>query len=319
MTEQELATVDLSTSLAGLHLPNPVLSASGCAGTGRELATFFDAAGLGAFVSRSIAVDPRAGHAAPRMVETPSGMLTAVGEQGPGISGFLASELPWLASRRIRVVVSIAGSTLSEYAELARRIGNSPGATAIEINLSCRNTDSAGRVFGSEPYQAAKVTGVVRRDSPPDMPVLAKLTPDVHNIVDVARAVVDAGADGLVLVHSPLGMAIDPVTLRPALGAGTGALSGPAMHPLALRCVWQVHEALPHVPLIGVGGVRTGLDALGMLVAGATSVQVGSTIFADPSAPRRILEELRHELASRDLAHVADLIGRAHRLEGEDL
>jgi dihydroorotate dehydrogenase (NAD+) catalytic subunit len=311
--------VDLGTSVAGLALPNPVLSASGCAGTGRELAAFYDVADLAAFVTRSITLDPGAGCPPPRMVETAGGMLHAVGLQGPGIQGFLTSELPWLAQRRARTIVSIAGSTLGEYGELVRRLGTSPGVTGIEINLSHRNSESAGRVFGADPYHAAKVTSVARRDSPPGVPVLAKLTPDVHNIVDVARAVADAGADGVVLINSPRGMAIDPVTLRPALGAVAGGLSGPAVHPVAVRCVWEVHEAMPHLPLVGVGGVRSGLDALDLMLAGACAVQVGSASFADPSACTRILRELREELDRRNISRVADVIGRGHRPEGEKL
>lgn len=310
-------TVDLTTSLAGLNLPNPVMTASGCAGTGKELTQFRDVAQLAAFVTRSLTLDPRAGCPGPRMVETPSGVLSAVGLQGPGIAGFLATELTWLAQRNTRVIVSIAGSTLGEYGALARALGNSPGIAAVEVNLSCRSSESADRVFGGDPYLAAKVISVVRRDSPRGVPVLAKLTPDVHNVVDVARAVADAGADGVVLIHSPLGMAIDPKTLRPALGAGVGGLSGPAVHPLAVRTIWEVSRALPDLPIVGVGGVRTGLDALDLLVAGACAVQVGSVIFSDPSAPSRITSELHEELSERNIPRVADVIGRGHHLAGE--
>lgn len=314
-----MTEVDLATTVAGLALPNPVMAASGCAGSGRELAAFFDVADLAAFVTRSLTLDPRAGHPAPRLVETAGGMLHSVGLQGPGISGFLATELPWLAQRSTRTIVSIAGSTLGEYGELARRLGSSPGVTGVEINLSRRNSESSHRVFAGDTYQAAKVTSVVRRDSPRGMPVLAKLAPDVHNLVDIARAVVDAGADGVVLINGPRGMAIDSVTLRPALGAGIGALSGPAIRTLAVRCVWEVREAMPSVPIIGVGGVRTGLDVLELCLAGAGAVQVGATILSDPSAPTRILSELRDELAARGITRVADVIGRAHRPEGDPL
>jgi len=311
--------VDLSTSLAGLVLPNPVMSASGCAGTGRELSAFYDVADLAAFVTRSITLDPCAGYPPPRMVETPSGMLSAVGLQGPGVQGFLASELPWLAQRRTRTIVSIAGSTLGEYAELVRRLAAGPGVTGVEVNLSHRSSEGSGRVLAGDAYQAARVISVVRRDSPPGVPVFAKLVSDGQSVVDVARAVVDAGADGVVLINSPPGMAIDPVTLRPALGGTTGGLSGPAVHPVAVRCVWEVHEAMPDLAIIGVGGVRSGLDALELLLAGASAVQVGSVTFADPSACIRVLRELGEELASRNIPRIADVIGRAHRLEGEQL
>ena len=309
--------VDLTTSLAGITLPNPVMTASGCAAAGKELDQFFDVAEVGAIVSGSITLDSRAGWPTPRMVETPSGMLNAIGLQGPGIDGFLATELPWLVQRKTRAIVSIAGSSLGEYAELARRVGNSPGVTAVEVNISCPNVEDRGLVFGCDPYQASKVINVVRRDVPRGIPVLAKLTPDVTSIVDVAEAVVNAGADGLVMVNTTLGMAIDPVTLRPTLGGTTGGLSGPAIHPIAVRCVWEAHAAMPEVPIVGVGGVRTGFDALELLLAGAAAVQVGTVIFHDPSSPVRVVSELREELAQRNITSVADVIGRAHRREGE--
>lgn len=314
-----MTAVDLATDVAGITLPNPVMTASGCAAGGRELDQFFDVSELGALVTRSVTVDPRSGLPTPRMVETPSGMLSAVGMQGPGIDGFLATELPWLVQREVKTVVSIAGRTLGEYAELARRVGNSPGVTAVEVNLSPRNPENRHRSFSSEPYQASKVLNVVRRDVPRGIPVLAKLSADASRLVDVAEASVEAGADALVLVDSFQGMAIDPRTLRPALGGVTGGLTGPAMHPLAVRCVWDIHAALPQVPLIGVGGVRTGFDALELLLAGASAVQVGTVIFHDPCAPTRIVAELREELLHRNIPCVADVIGRAHRPKGEEL
>jgi dihydroorotate dehydrogenase (NAD+) catalytic subunit len=251
------------------------------------------------------------------MVETPSGMLSGTGLPNPGLQGFLATELPWLAQRRARAVVSLAATTLGEYAELARRVGNSPGVSAVEVNLSCPNAELRDREFAWDAYQAAKVVSVVRRDVPRGIPVLAKLSPDAQSIVDVAAAVVKAGADALVLVNTLRGMVIDTHTLRPALGAGVGGLSGPALRPVALRCVWEVHQAMPEVPLVGVGGVRSGSDALEMLLAGASAVQVGSAILSDPSAPRRVLHELCDELARLAVTTVADVVGRAHHPEGD--
>jgi dihydroorotate dehydrogenase (NAD+) catalytic subunit len=309
--------VDLTTTLAGLTLPNPLMTASGCAGAGKELDAFVDVGELGAVVTRSVTLDARAGWSAPRIVETPSGVVSGVGLQNPGLQGFLATELPWLVQRRARAVVSIGGSTLGEYGELARRVGNSPGVTAVEVNLSCANTDNRDRLFACDPYQAAKVLNVVRRDVPGGIPVLAKLSADTQSIVDVAAAAVKAGADGVVLINTVAAMSIDPRTLRPGLGSGGGGLSGPAVHPLAVRCVYDVHQAMPEVPVVGVGGVRTGYDALALIVAGATAVQVGSVLFSDPSAPLRVLSELRAELAGRNISHVADLVGRAHLPEGD--
>jgi dihydroorotate dehydrogenase (NAD+) catalytic subunit len=311
--------VDLTTRLADATLPNPVMTASGCAAAGRELAQFFDVAELGAVVTKSIMLDPRSGRPTPRMAETPSGMLNSIGLQGPGIDGFLARDLPWLAQQKARAVVSIAGSTLGEYSELARRVGNSPSVSAVEVNISCPNVENRGLVFACDPYQAAKVISVVRRETPRGIPVLAKLSPDVTSIVDVARSVVDVGADGLVMINTLLGLTIDPDTLRPLLGGLTGGLSGPAIRPVAVRCVWQVHQAMPDVPIVGVGGIRNGYDALEFMLAGASAVQVGTVIFNDPSAPVRILGELRDELEERGFDRAADAVGYAHRKPDEEL
>ena len=308
--------VDLTTVLADVTLANPIMTASGCAAAGRELAQFFDVAELGAVVTKSIMLDPRAGRPTPRMAETPSGMLNSIGLQGPGIDGFLARDLPWLVQQGARPVVSIAGSTLGEYAELARRVGNSLGVTAVEVNISCPNVENRGQVFACDPYQAAKVVAVVRRETPRGVPVFAKLSPDVTDIVTVAESVLDAGASGLSMINTLLAMVIDPETLRPAVAGTTGGLSGPAIRPIAVRCVWQVHQAFPDVPIIGVGGVRTGLDALEFLLAGASAVQVGTAIFNDPTAPVRIVRELAAELAARGFAKVTDAVGFAHRSRG---
>ena len=306
-------TPDLTVDLAGLHLPTPVMTAAGCAGSGRELEPFLDLDELGALVTRSVTLGARAGFPPPRLVETPSGMLNGVGLQGNGVDGFLATELPWLAQRRVRTVVSVAAESLAEYAELARRIGNSPGVVAVEVNLGWPLGAAAGR----DSFQAAKVISVVRRDVPRGLPVLAKLAPEVHSVVDVARAVAEAGADAVVLVNSLPGMVVDPLTLRPALGGVTGGLTGPAIHAYAVRCVWEAHRALPELPLVGVGGVRTGFDALELVAAGATAVQVGTAVLHDPTAPRRVTDELRAELVRRHLTRVADLVGHAHRPEGD--
>ena len=303
----------LGTSVADLSLANPVMVAAGCGGTGRELDPYLDLAELGAVVTRSVTLDPRAGGPPPRVVETPSGLLTDDGLQGNGLQGFLATELPWLAQRQVRTVVSIAGRNLGEWAELARRVGLSPGVAAVEANLAW----PPGSVAARDSYQAGKILAAVRRDMPRGIPVLAKVAPYVHHVVDVSRAAVKAGADAVVVGHGLPGLAIDPVTLRPALGSGTGALSGPAVNAVALRCLWEVHEALPDVHLVGSGGVRSGFDVLAMLAAGARAVQVGTTVLHDPGAPRRILAELHQELDRRSIPSVADAVGRAHRHEGE--
>lgn len=306
-----VTTPELATSLAGLGLPTPVMTAAGCGGTGRELEPFLDLSALGAFTTRTITLDQQPGTAAPRLVATAGGALANTGLQNPGLQGFLATELPWLAQRKVRTIVSIAATSLGEYGELARRVGGSPGVSAVEVNLAGPDHDGAPGPFGFDPYQAGKVLHVVRRDVPRGVAVLAKLSPG-SSVVDVTRSVVKNGADAVVLVHGFPGIAFDPQTLRPALAGGTGVVSGPAVLAQALRCVWDVHEALPDVPVIGAGGVRTGFDVVQMLLAGATAVQIGSALLGDPTAPQRIVEELTHELSSRGLSSPADLVGRGH-------
>jgi dihydroorotate dehydrogenase (NAD+) catalytic subunit len=308
--------VDLRTRLAHVELPNPILTASGCAGSGRELADFFDVAKIGAVVTKSVMLTPRAGRPTPRMAETPSGMLNSIGLQGPGIDAFLRRDLPWLLARGARAVVSIAGSTVAEFGELAARLSGASGVTAVEVNISCPNVEHRGQVFACDPVAAASVVETVRSLLRPDIPLVAKLAPDVTDIVAVAAACVAAGADGLSMINTLLGMAIDTQAMRPVLAGITGGLSGPAIRPIAVRCIWQVHEAFPDVPIIGMGGVRNGRDALELILAGAAMVSVGTAIFHDPSACLRIVRELEEDLASRGIGRLADVIGLAHQQGG---
>jgi len=303
---------DLRTRLGHVELPNPVLTASGCAGAGRELAQFFDISKIGAIVTKSVLLAPRAGRPTPRLAETPSGMLNSIGLQGPGIDAFLQRDLPWLLSRGARAIVSIAGGTVAEFAELAARLTDSAGVTAIEVNMSCPSAEQRGQVFASDPAASAAVIEAVRGQARYDIPVFAKLSPDVTDIVAVARACVGAGADGLSMINTMHGMSIDLTTLRPALAGLTGGLSGPAVRPVAVRCVWQVRAALPDVPIIGTGGVRTGRDALELILAGASMIGVGTATFHDPSACPRILRELEEELSARGFDSLSEIIGLAH-------
>jgi dihydroorotate dehydrogenase (NAD+) catalytic subunit len=312
VADAKAAAVDLSTDLAGVEFPDPVFTASGCAAAGRELAAFNDLTAIGGVVTKSIQIAPRSGRPTPRMAETPSGMLNSIGLQGPGIEAFLSNDLAWLGEAGARAVVSIAGSSVDDYAKLAARLRGHP-VSLIEVNISCPNVEDRGQVFACDAGAAAAVLQAVRRTAPSHVPVFAKLSPDVTDIVSIARACVDAGADGLSLINTTLGIVIDTQTMRPALAGVTGGLSGPAIRPLAVRCVWQVHAALPDIPLMGIGGIRTGVDALEFLLAGASAVQVGTIIFHDPSAPSRISAELRQALADRGIDRLRDVIGVAHR------
>ncbi len=305
--------VDMSTRLAGVEFPNPVFTASGCAGAGQELSAFFDVASIGGVVTKSIMMAPRSGRATPRMAETPSGMINSIGLQGPGIDAFLERDLAWLAASGARAVVSIAGGSVDEYTQLAQKLRGRPGIAMVEVNISCPNVEDRGQVFACDPSAASNVVDAVRRNTSTGIPVFAKLSPDVTDITAIAHACVDAGADGLSVINTLLGMVIDTTTLRPVLGGVTGGLSGPAIRPVAVRCVWQVHAALPDVPILGMGGIRTGLDALEFLLAGASAVSVGTTVFGDPSAPVRVLRELEQALADRGIDRLADVVGLAHR------
>ena len=312
MTMVETA-VDMSTALGSVPIPGPVLTASGCSAFGQELEPFVDLGSIGAVVTKSVQLRPRSGRPTPRMAETPSGMLNSIGLQGPGIDGLLADELPWLAARGARALVSIAGTRVEHFAELAERLRGVPGVLGLEVNISCPNVESRGEVFACDPLAASDVISAVRAAADPAQPVYAKLSPDVTDIVSVARACADAGADGLSMINTLLGLVIDPDTMRPVLGGVTGGLSGPAIRPVALRCVWQVHAALPHVPILGMGGIRTGLDALQFVLAGATAVSVGTAVFNDPSAVARVHAELAAALAERGFTSLQEAVGHAHR------
>jgi dihydroorotate dehydrogenase (NAD+) catalytic subunit len=305
--------IDMSTRLGSVTFPNPVFTASGCAAAGQELDQFFDVSELGGIVTKSIMMAPRSGRATPRMAETPSGMLNSIGLQGPGIDAFLDKDLAWLASRGARAVVSIAGSSVDDYAKLTAKLRGRPGLSMIEVNISCPNVEDRGQVFACDPRAAASVIQAVKRAAPSGVPIFAKLSPDVTDIAAIAKACVEAGADGLSVINTLLGMVIDTDTMRPLLGGITGGLSGPAIRPVAVRCVWQIRQALPDIPILGMGGIRTGLDALEFVLAGANAVSVGTTVFGDPMAPIRVLDELGQALAARGFTRFEDAIGLAHR------
>jgi len=314
------ATTDMSVDLAGMRLPNPLMTASGCAANGKELHRFFDIAELGAFVTKTVMRDPRSGRGTPRMAETPSGMLNSIGLQGPGIDVFVREDLAWLKSVGARVLASIAGNTADEYAAVAAVLRRSPAfdsVVGVEVNISCPNVANRGLVFACDPLASAKVIGLVRENLPGHIPIFAKLSPDVTDIVQIAGACVKAGADGLTMINTLLGMVIDTELLRPQVAGVTGGLSGPAIRPIAVRAIWQVRAAMldgriPMAPIIGVGGVRTGDDALQLAAAGASAIQVGTAIFNDPSAPIRVNRELAAALQDKGFARLTDAVGVAH-------
>ncbi len=305
--------VDMSTALGAVPIPGPVLTASGCSAFGQELVPFVDLTAIGAVVTKSVQLRPRSGRPTPRMAETPSGMLNSIGLQGPGIDGLLAGDLPWLAQRGARACVSIAGTRVEDFAELATRLRGVPGVLGLEVNISCPNVESRGEVFACDPVAAAEVISAVRAAADPAQPIYAKLSPDVTDIVEVARSVAEAGADGLSMINTLLGLVIDTDTMKPLLGGVTGGLSGPAIRPVALRCVWQVHQALPELPILGMGGIRSGLDALQFVLAGASAVSVGTALFHDPSALGRVHDELAAALAERGFSSLREAVGHAHR------
>ena len=307
--------VDLSTTLGNAWFPTPIFTASGCASSGKELSQFFPLKDIGAVVTKSVMSKPRHGRPTPRMAETPSGMLNSIGLQGPGIDSFLANDVPWLLEQKARVIVSIAGETIEEYSTLARKLRSVSGLSAVEVNISCPNVENRGLVFACDPDASRRVIDGVRKTIGGELPIIAKLSPDVTDLASIARGVVDAGADALALINTVLGMVINLDTMKPHLGGKTGGLSGPAIRPVAVRAIYQVHAALPQIPILGMGGVASGRDALELILAGASGVSVGTASFGSPTALISIQNELRDLLAARGFATVQQAIGFAHRDE----
>jgi dihydroorotate dehydrogenase (NAD+) catalytic subunit len=296
---------DLAVTLGRLHLRNPVLVASGTFGYAREMAGVVDFARLGGVVPKTVTRQPRAGNAPPRTVETPSGMLNAIGLDNDGIDHFLRHHLPYLRTLPTAIIANIAGKNEPEFVEMAAMIGKEPGVAAVELNLSCPNV-SGGVDFAIDPEVTRRVVRGVREVCP--LPILAKLTPNVTDITRIAAAAAEAGADAVVLVNTFVGIAIDWKRRRPVLGNATGGLSGPAIKPLALRMVWQVARQV-RVPIIGVGGIATVEDVMEFLVTGATAVQLGTVNFYDPTASMRVVEQLPASLAVLGAGSVREVVG----------
>ena len=302
---------DMTTVLAGVPLSSPVLAAAGCAGTGPELARFTDMSEFGAVVTHSVTEFGSTGRPTPRLAETPAGLLNALGLPGLGIDHFLAIELPWLLSRKLSPIVSIAADTVAEFGRLAGRLRQAPGVIAIEVNLSSPVHGPGVLPFASDASGSAAVIHAVRRNAGAAMPVFAKLSGDIADTVSVARACLDAGATGLSLINAVRGLDVDLASRSLALGSHVGGLSGPAIAPIALRAVWEVREGLGDVPIIASGGVWDGPSALRMIMGGATAVAVGTALLHDPRAGRRVLDELT-ELVREQGMLPSELIGIAH-------
>lgn len=310
-----MSSFDFSTTLGNAFFNTPIFTASGCASSGKELSQFFRLQDIGAVVTKSVMNKPRYGRPTPRMAETPSGMLNSIGLQGPGIDAFLAKDVPWLVEQRSRVIVSIAGETVEEYATLARKVRSVAGISALEVNISCPNVENRGLVFACDPDASRRVIDGVRRTIGGDIPIIAKLSPDVTNLPEIAKGVVDSGADALALINTVLGMVINLDTMRPHLGGKTGGLSGPAIRPVAVRAIYQVHAALPQTPILGMGGVSSGRDALELILAGASGVSVGTASFGNPHAIIDIQRELQDLLIAKGFSSLKSAIGYAHRSE----
>jgi dihydroorotate dehydrogenase (NAD+) catalytic subunit len=298
--------MDLSVRIGSLTLHNPLIAASGCFGYGVEYADLVDLASLGAVAVKGLFLEEREGHPPPRIVETPAGMLNAIGLQGIGVRRFIDEKLPELRARRATVIVNICGTTLDEYVELARILSDAEGVAALELNISCPNIKEGGITFGCSLNGTFDVVSAVRKVT--RLPVVPKLTPNVTDVASFARAAEEAGADAVSLVNTFLAMVIDVETRRPKLSNVVGGLSGPAIRPIAVRMVYECRQAIT-IPIIGMGGIADARDAIEFMIAGASAVQVGTASFVDPFIWPKLLDGIRDYMQRHNVARVADLVG----------
>ena len=305
LEKPDISHIDQSVELAGVTLKNPVVAASGTFGFGREYGQFFDLSELGAICCKGLTLYPREGNPPPRIAETPMGMLNSVGLQNPGVDAFIADELPFLRRNDVKVIANISGNTPEEYGVMCEKL-SAAGVDIIEVNISCPNVKAGGLAYGTRPDLAAEVTREAKRHA--SVPVMVKLSPNVTDITEIAKAVADAGADALSLINTLRGMRIDVNTRRPILKMNTGGLSGPAVLPVAVRMVWEVANAVS-LPILGMGGVSTGEDAAQLMLAGASAVAVGSALFADPYTPLKVRDGLAELAARQGLSAVRELTG----------
>ena len=297
--------LDLSVDLAGVTLKNPVVVASGTFGFGREYGQFFDLSELGGICCKGLTLYPREGNPPPRIAETPMGILNSVGLQNPGVDAFIRHELPFLRRYDVKVIANISGNTPEEYGVMCEKLSEA-GVDMIEVNISCPNVKAGGLAYGTRPDLAAEVTREAKKHAA--VPVMVKLSPNVTDITEIARAVADAGADALSLINTLRGMRIDVNTRRPILKMNTGGLSGPAVLPVAVRMVWEAASAVD-LPILGMGGVSKAEDAAQLMLAGASAVAVGAALFADPYAPLKVRDGLAEIAAKQGLSAVRELTG----------
>jgi len=299
------SSVSLAVDVAGIRMRNPVMTASGTFGYAREFEQYMDLNRLGALVVKTITRLPRAGNPPPRVVETPAGMLTAIGLQNVGIEAFIREKLPFLRGLEPPLIVNVAGESVEDFRDLTKRISDQEGVAGVELNISCPNV-AGGLDFSTDPSLAYRVVKAAREAS--QLPIIPKLSPNVTDIAAIARAVADAGADAISLINTLVGMAVDVRTRQPKIGNVTGGLSGPAIRPVAVRMVWQVARAV-RLPIIGMGGIVTADDALEFLIAGATAVAVGTANFVDPTAAVKVIEGLERYCAVNGIPEIRQVIG----------
>lgn len=297
---------NLEVEIAGIKLRNPVMPASGTFGYGEEYEPFLDLEKIGAIITKGLSLKPKAGNPTPRIAETISGMLNAIGLQNVGVEAFIKHKVPFLQNIDTPSIVNFFGNTLDEYGEVAKRLNDIDGIAGAELNISCPNVKKGGIVFGTDPVAASEVVSLVRKNL--DKPLIVKLTPNVTDITVIARAVEAAGADAISCINTLTGMSIDIHTRKPRLANRTGGLSGPAIRPVAVRMVHQVVQSVK-IPVIGVGGIVRGMDALEFLIAGATAVQVGTANFVDPAAMMTVIKEIEAFLVAEDIDDINEVIG----------
>ena len=298
----------LDVNLPGLNLKNPIMPASGCFGFGREYSQFFDLSRLGAIMIKATTVEPRFGNPTPRVAETSAGMLNAIGLQNPGLKKVFSEELPWLDQFDVPIIANIAGSTEEDYVAVAAEISKAPNVHALELNISCPNVKTGGITFGTIPEVAKALTKKVKEVS--EVPVYVKLSPNVTDIVEMAKAVEDGGADGLTMINTLVGMRIDLKTARPVIANKTGGLSGPAIKPVAIRMIHEVSQKV-NIPIIGMGGIQSAEDVIEFFYAGASAVAVGTANFVDPFVCPTIIEELPELLNQLGFDHISECMGRS--------